>query len=447
MMRYVIVGNSAAAVGAVEAIRRHDPDNPITIVADEPHHVYSRPLISYLLGGLIDESRMYYRPADFYDHHRVQTMLGVKVESVDPRAHTLSLAGGGALPYDRLLISTGGKPFVPPLPGSDVHGIFTFTTWDDARRIGRYMDEYGVRSAVVVGGGLIGLKTIEALLARGGPHAQGGGVHVTVIELADRILSTMFDRTASKLAEQILRRQGVDIRTGATVEEIAMRSGRVDHVTLHDRERIDCDMLVFAIGVRPNVDLIPPDSGIEVGRGISVDPGMRTTAEDVYAAGDCVEALDMLSDSNRVIAIWPNAYRQGAVAGSNMAGVRKRYGDGFAMNSIEVCGVPTISVGISDPQPGDDGYEVMEAYDRETPIYKKLVLRHGRLGGATLVGATLVGAILIGDIDRAGIYTGLIRDQVDVQPFQNHLLSGNFGLISLPKAYRKHLVVGDSIEV
>ena len=431
MMRYVIVGNSAAAVGAVEAIRRHDLDNPITIVSDEPHHVYSRPLISYLLGGLVDESRMYYRPADFYDRHRVQTMLGVKVERVNPQARTLSLAGGGTLPYDRLLISTGGKPFVPPLPGSDVHGIFTFTTWDDARRIGRYMDEYGVRSAVVVGGGLIGLKTIEALLAR------GRDVHVTVIELADRILSTMFDRTASKLAEQILRRQGVDIRTGATVEEIAVRGGRVDHVSLHDRERIDCDMLVFAIGVRPNVDLIPPDSGIEVGRGIAVDLDMRTTAEDVYAAGDCVEALDMLSDTRRVIAIWPNAYRQGAVAGSNMAGVRKRYGDGFAMNAIEVCGVPTISVGISDPQQGDDGYEVMEAYDRETSIYKKLVLRHNRL----------VGAILIGDIDRAGIYTGLIRDRVDVQPFQKHLLSGNFGLISLPKAYRKHLVVGDSIEV
>jgi NAD(P)H-nitrite reductase large subunit len=428
-MRYVIIGNSAAAVGAVEAIRRHDPENPITIVADEPHHVYSRPLISYLLGGLVDESRMYYRPADFYDRRRVQTMLGVEVVSIDPRGRTLSLAGGGTLPYDRLLISTGGKPFVPPLPGSDVNGIFTFTTWDDARRIARYIDEYEVRSAVVVGGGLIGLKTIEALTAR--------GIQVTVIELADRILSTMFDHTASKLAEQILRREGVEIRTNTTVEEIAVRGGRVDHVALHNRERVNCDMLVFAIGVRPNTALIPEDSGIQVERGITVDTDMRTTVNDVYAAGDCVEALDMLLDANRVIAIWPNAYRQGHVAGSNMAGVHKSYGDGFAMNSIEVCGVPTISVGISDPQQGDDGYDVIEEYDRQTLVYKKLVLRNH----------LLVGAILIGDIDRAGIYTGLIRDRVDVQPFQKHLLSGNFGLISLPKAYRKHLVVGDSIEV
>jgi NAD(P)H-nitrite reductase large subunit len=310
-----------------------------------------------------------------------------------------------------------------------MEGIFTFTTWDDARRIERYIDEYQVKSALVVGGGLIGLKTIEALLAR--------GIHVTVVELADRVLSTMFDRTASKLAELILRREHVDLRTSNTVEEVIGRGGRVNHVVLRDGERVNCDMLVFAIGVRPNTGLIPEDSGIAIERGITVDLDMRTTADDVYAAGDCVEALDMLLDTNRVIAIWPNAYRQGHVAGSNMAGVQKSYGDGFAMNSIEVCGVPTISVGISDPKKGDDGYDVMEAYDRETLIYKKLVLRNHRL----------VGAILIGDIDRAGIYTGLIRDRVDVQPFQKHLLSGNFGLISLPKAYRKHLVVGDSIEV
>jgi NAD(P)H-nitrite reductase large subunit len=359
----------------------------------------------------------------------VQTMLGVQVERVDPREHALSLAGGGTLPYDRLLISTGGKPFVPPLPGANLNGIFTFTTWDDARRIARYIEENRVESALVVGGGLIGLKTIEALLAR--------GIRVTVAELADRILSTMFDRTASKLAERILRREHVELRTGNTVEEVMGRAGRVDHVVMRDGERINCDMLVFAIGVRPNTGLIPKSSGIEVERGIVVDLDMRTTANDVYAAGDCVEALDMLLDANRVIAIWPNAFRQGRVAGNNMAGVRKSYGDGFAMNSIEVCGVPTISVGLSDPAKGDEGFDVMEEYDRETLVYKKLVLRNDRL----------VGAILIGDIDRAGIYTGLIRDRVDVQPFKSHLLSGNFGLISLPKAYRKHLVVGDSIEV
>lgn len=428
-MRYVTIGNSAAAVGAIEAIRQYDQVNPITVVADEPHHVYSRPLISYLLGNEVDEAHMYYRPADFYEQHKVKTMLGVEVTRVVPQERRILLAGGGTMPYDRLLIATGGKPFVPPLPGSDLEGVFTFTKWEEARRIACYIETQRVESALVIGGGLIGLKTMEALIAR--------GIQVTIIDLADRILSTIFDRTGSKLATAILRRENVEVQTGITVEEIIGRSGRVDHAVLRDGERVNCDLVVFAIGVRPNTGMIPDDAGIRVNRGILVDRHMRTTAPHVYAAGDCVEAYDMLLDTSRSIAIWPAAYRQGHVAGCNMAGTAKRYEGGFPMNAIEVCGVPTISVGICDPPIDADSYEIMEAYDREALSYKKLVLRNRRL----------VGAIFIGDIDRAGIYTGLIREQVDVRPFKKHLLSGHFGLISLPKAYRKHLVVGDGIVV
>jgi NAD(P)H-nitrite reductase large subunit len=242
---------------------------------------------------------------------------------------------------------------------------------------------------------------------------------------------------ASKMAENVLRRHDVDVRTGTTVEEIIGRANRVDHAVLRDGERVNCDLVVFAIGVRPNTGLIPEDAGIKVERGICVDERMRTTAPHVYAAGDCAEAYDMLLGVNRPIAIWPTAYRQGYVAGSNMAGAVKVYEGGFPMNSIEVCGVPTISVGLTDPREDPEQYEVLESYDRLAMVYKKLVLHSHRL----------VGAIFVGDIDRAGIYTGLIRDRVDVRPFKEHLLSGNFGLISLPRDYRKHLVVGEGIEV
>jgi len=428
-MRHVIIGNSAAAIGAVEAIRQHDRDNPITIVADEPHHTYSRPLISYLLGGVVDERRMSYRPADFYQRHKVETMLGVEVTRVTPSERTISLSGGGLVLYDRLLVATGGKPFVPTLPGANLAGVFTFTRLDEARRIARYIEEHQVESALVVGGGLIGLKTTEALVAR--------GIRITVLELADRVLSTTFDRTASNIAEEVLRREHVTVRTNTTVREIVGRGGRVDCAILREGELVNCDLLVFAIGVRPNTSLIPETAGIRVDRGICVDRQMRTTAPDVYAAGDCVEVYDMLLDAPRPIAIWPNAYRQGYIAGCNMAGIDKTYEGAFPMNSIDICGVPTISVGLTDPRTDQERYEIMDQYDRDTLAYKKLVVRNHRL----------VGAILVGNIDRAGIYTGLIRDQVDVSQFQRHLLAGNFGLISLPKDYRKHLVVGDGIEV
>jgi len=428
-MRYVIVGNSAAAVGAIEAIRQHDADNPIIVISDEPHHVYSRPLISYLLGGLVTEERMHYRGEDFYAHYRVETLLGAEATRIDVETKRVHLAGGASVSYDRLLIATGGKPLVPPVPGSDLDGVFTFTRWQDARDIDRYIERHDARAAVVIGGGLIGLKTTEALIGR--------AIQVTIVELADRILSATFDRTASKMAESILRQAGTEIKLNTTAKQIVGRGGRVDHVVLRDGERVDCDLVVFAIGVRPNVGLIPDDAGIRINRGIVVDRRMGTSVPDVYAAGDCAEAYDMLIDQRRPIAIWPNAYRQGYVAGCNMAGVDKGYDGGFPMNSVEVCGVPTISVGLTDPRKEPERYEILKKYDRDIPAYKKLVLRGNRL----------VGAICVGDIERAGIYTGLIRDQADVSPFKSHLLSGNFGLISLPREYRKHLVEGEGIEV
>jgi NAD(P)H-nitrite reductase large subunit len=428
-MRHVIVGNSVAAVGAIEAIRQTDRTNPITVVADEPQHVYARPLISHLLGGQVDDSRMYYRPPDFYERFQVETMLGIEVTQVQTAERQLALAGGGTLAYDRLLIATGGRPFVPSLPGADLEGTFTFTRWSDARNIERYLKKNHVESAVVVGGGLIGLKTTEALMER---H-----VRVTVVELADRILSISFDRTASRMAETLLRKAGTEIRTGTSVVEITERDGRVDTAVLRDGERVQGDMVVFAIGVRPNVGLVTPESGILVKRGIVVDRRMRTSVRDVYAAGDCVEAYDLLLGVDRPIAIWPNAYRQGYVAGSNMTGVEKEYAGSFPMNSVEVCGVPTISVGLTDPQEEPESYETLVYIDREAPTYKKLVMRDNRL----------VGAICVGNIDRAGIYTGLIRTRTDISAFKDHLLSGNFGMISLPREYRDEFVVTKEIEM
>jgi NAD(P)H-nitrite reductase large subunit len=443
-MRYVIIGNSAAAVGAIEAIRQHDAENLITVISDEPHHVYSRPLVCHLLGGLVDEERMVYRPLDFYERHKVEPMLGVRAMAIDTRGKTVSLAGGGATPYDRLLLAVGGKPVVPPVEGVDLDGVFTFTKWEDAQNINRYIRDKDAQSALIVGGGLIGMKAVKALMAC--------GLRLTVVELADRILSTSFDHTASKLAESILRRAGVEIITGTTVKEIVGKDdgpgrGRgTDHAVLQEGEMVDCDLVIFGIGVRPNLDLILPEpekqTGIEVNRGIVVDEYMRTSVPDVYAAGDCVETYDMILAVERPIAIWPHATRQGHVAGCNMAGVEKTYEGGFPMNSEDIAGVATIAAGLTDPEgqgllEGQDDYEILERYDRSAQTYKRLVLYHNRL----------VGAICVGDIDRAGIYTGLIRDQVDVTPFKEHLLSGNFGLISLPKEYRKHMVVGEGIVV
>jgi NAD(P)H-nitrite reductase large subunit len=432
-MRYVIIGNSAAAVGAIEAIRQHDTENPITVISDETHRVYSRPLVCHLLGGLVGDERMYYRPPGFYEQHGVEPMLGVRATAINTQEKKVSLAGGGAVSYDRLLLAVGGKPFVPPVAGVDMDGVFTFTRWEDAQAVDRYIREHEVRTALVVGGGLIGMKAAKALMAR--------GIRLTIVELADRILSTSFDHTASRLAESILRRAGTEVITGTTVKEIVGKDGHVDYAILQNGEKADCDLVILGIGVRPNLDLILPEpekrTGIKVNRGILVDAHMRTCVPGVYAAGDCVETHDILLNVTLPIAIWPNAARQGHVAGYNMAGVEKTYEGGFPMNSEDIAGVPAIAVGLTDPKEHEEEYDILEKYDRAAQTYKRLVLHGNRL----------VGAICVGDIDRVGIYTGLIRDRADVTPFKEHLLSGSFGLISLPKEYRKHMVVGEGIVV
>jgi NAD(P)H-nitrite reductase large subunit len=425
-MSYVIIGNSAAAVGAIEAIRRDRRDRPLTVISDEPHHTYSRPLISYFLADDLDESRLYYRPPDFYESYDVRCLLGRKAVSLDAQEKKVILEDGAEIAFDKLLIATGGSPFVPPVAGRGLAGVFTFTRWQDAEDIKRFIQAGNVERAVVVGGGLIGLKVSEALVAL--------GVGVTMVELTERVLGLIFDELVSAIARERLTAAGVEVRTGTTVAEISGEYGRVSRVTLKDGSQLPCQMVIFAIGVRPNVAPVK-DTAIEVRQGIVVDEQMRTSLPDIYAAGDVVETWDPLLGESRPIAIWPNAYRQGSVAGSNMAGGDRRYEGSFPMNSVEVFGLPTISVGLVDP-PGD-GYEIMHNFDPEELCYKKLVLKRHRL----------VGAIFVGQIERAGIFTSLIRDQVDVRPFAEHLMDDGFGLISLPKEYRKHMVTGLGTEM
>lgn len=222
---YLIIGNSVAAVAAVEGIRQADPATPITIVAKEPQHTYSRPLISYLLGGLVEESKMLYRPADFYEQTKVRPLLGVEVTSIDPEARTVATADGQRLGFEKLLIATGGRPIIPAdLVGGDAPGVFTFTTWDEAHHLKAFIEENKVREAVVVGGGLIGLKSVEALVAL--------GLKTTVVELADRILSATFDDTASQLAQRALEKHGVTVICNNTVGEIKRAEDQVAGVVL-----------------------------------------------------------------------------------------------------------------------------------------------------------------------------------------------------------------------
>ncbi len=423
--KYLIIGNSVAAVAAVSGIREVDPAGSITLVASEEHHTYSRPLITYLLGEKVTEEQMRYRPADWYEKAGVNAMLGAEVTSVDPEAHTVETADGETLGYEKLLIATGGAPIVPPMDGTDARGVFTFTSLDDAGAIKQYIEDRGVKSAVVIGGGLIGLKSVEALLAL--------DIQTTVVELADRMLSATFDETASQLAQKRLREAGVEVRCETTASELLSEDGHVVGAKLTDGDTIPADLVIFAIGVSPATGIVE-GAGIEIDRGIVVDDHMRSSAEDVYAAGDVAQARALLCGTHRCIAIFPNACRQGAIAGRNMAGADATWDGGLVMNSVTVVDVPTISVGVTEAL-GED-HEVLAELDEDACTYRKIVLEGDRI----------VGAVFVGEIDRAGIITGLIREQVDVSEIRDILLTDDFGLISLPADYRRRVLSGTGSE-
>ena len=417
-MNYVIIGNSVAAVGAVKGIRNNDPKGNITVISRERYTAYGRPLISYLLGGLISEKRMPYLPEGFYEQHRVNLLLSSEAVGLDSAKKQVKLAGGESIPYDRLLIATGGDPFIPPIVGlSGKEKVFTFTTWDDAAKLKGLAQD--MEKVVVIGGGLIGLKAAEGL------HLLGKSV--TIVELADRILSAAFDRPAGRIVAKKMKSNGIDVITEDTVVKVEGEGAEITGVTLKSGDFIPCDMVVVAIGVRPAAGFLK-GSKVEVNRGVVVNDSMETSIKGIFAAGDVAEAKDFFSGQKNPMPIWPDAYIQGDIAGTNMAGGKKGYSGGLAMNSIEFFKVSTISMGITNtPNPAE--YEVLTYLDIENYQYRKIVLQ----------GSLLVGAVLVGNVERAGIYAGLIRERIDVTPFKEKLLAPDFGFIHLTREIRSAL--------
>jgi len=417
-VKYVIIGNSAAGIGTVEGIRRVDPEGSIMLISGESWHTYARPLISYFLAGKVKEEKMYYREADFYSKMKVDLRLGVTVESVVPQEKTIILSTGEKINYEKLMLATGGKPIVPEMPGLKQDGVFTFVKWDDVRAIGSFLNEKS--KVVIIGAGLIGLKAAEGI--------AGMKAEVKVVELANRVLSAILDEDAAGMVQQSLEEKGICFYLENTVKEIK-GNGRVTGVMLQDGTEIDCEAVIVAIGVFPNKDLAVT-AGLEINRGIVVNEHMQTSDPDIYAAGDASEGFDILYQMKRVLPILPNAYKQGFAAGQNMAGRNEPYKGGFPMNAIGFFGLPMITAGIIKPD-GPEFTEMKES-DPTRKIYRKIVLRDGKI----------VGFIALNEVDRAGILTGLMDKAVDVESFKGELLRKDFGYAYLPKDYRQEQLLG-----
>ncbi|UCH37212.1 MAG: NAD(P)/FAD-dependent oxidoreductase [Candidatus Bathyarchaeota archaeon] len=413
-MAYVIIGASAGGVGAVEAIREADPSGQIIVITNE--QPYSRPMISDFLADKTSQLNIYYRDDCFWEKHRVDLRTGRSVVQVNVEDKTVELDTGNVVRFEKLLIATGGRPVIPPIEGIDKAGIFTCNSLSEANFLSASIEEGD--SAVVLGGGLIGVSVAEALNQR--------GLEVTLIELKNRILNLVVDEVASEIVENAMTTNGVQVITGETIRRlIGMKDDiRIGSVELTNGTQIPCDVLVIAIGVIPRIELVE-GTPLRVNRGIVVDRFMQTSASDIYACGDVVETFDFLTKEHRLLPFWPLAHQGGRIAGYNMAGKPLSNSGGTMMTALKAFGVAIVSLGVN-PSSDEEGYDVLTYHDPDRDIYKKIVLQDN----------TIQGIIFVTAIERAGLFFHLMKHQVNVKQFKHQLLSETFGLASLPSTIR-----------
>lgn len=394
-MRYVIIGGSAAGISAARAIRANDENGEIVIVEKEST-LYFRSLIPGLIDGSIAEE-VVIQPRNFFGEHRITLYSGKEVASIDAKEKQVVLTSNEKISYDKLLISTGSSAILPQIPGIEATGVFTLHTLDDAKKIKEAARD--AQRAVIVGGGRVGLRAAFAL-----HHLR---LQVTIVGKSPHILPLMLDSAAAGIISNAIKQQGLTIINGVDVKEIIIKNGKVSDVTLETGERLRAELVIVGKGVRPNIELARK-AGINTDRGILVNERMETSIADIYAAGDAAEVNDVVTGERIVSGVWTNAAEMGRCAGHNMAGVRREYLGAFGLlNSMEIAGIPIISVGVI--RPNGNGYEVITAQRGDT--YRKLVFKNNKL----------VGAILIGNIEGAGVYTALIKRRADVSKLREQM--------------------------
>lgn len=404
-MRYIIIGGSAAGISAVEAIRSIDQTSPIELFSSEGTPFYSRVLLSYYIAGVITKEELHFRPLEFFADNKVKAHLGQRVDKVLPESKSIRMEDGREYPFDRLLIASGSSPKIMEVPGKDKKGVVVMRNIDHAQEIVNRVEE--MKTACVLGGGLIGLRTGYALSVR--------GVKVKIIVKSSHVLSQMLDQESAEMIQGTMRQHGIDIRTGRDAVEIVGRES-VEGIILDDGERINCQLVVIGKGVQPNVDFLS-STPIKINEGIVADETMMTSVPDIYVAGDVAETYDLTTGRTSVNAIWPCAFEQGRVAGLNMAGKKAKYEGSFRMNSLDFYGLPVISMGIT--RIDGNGFQHFQKKTENT--YRKLVLRDGRI----------VGAILVGQVQKAGILATLLKKRVNVSDIVPLLMSHRLNFAEL----------------
>jgi NAD(P)H-nitrite reductase large subunit len=427
-VRHVIVGSGIAGLAAVEAIRARDHRAAITMVSAEAHAFYSRPGLAYLLRGDIPEEQLVVRTRDDVRALAFDRVTA-QVEEVLCREHELLLGDRARLTYDRLLLATGALAVPAPFPGGDLFGVVKLDGLDDTQHI---IDQAGRgRTAVVVGGGITALELVEGLRAR--------GLVVHYFLRGTRYMADVLDETESDIVLARLRDEGVTVHTDAQIKRVLGQRNRVVSVETRTGQTIACDLVGVAIGVRPRAELARK-AGLAVGRGVLVDEYLRTSAPDVFAAGDVAEVFDPTSGTTTLDVLWPTALAQGRVAGANMAGAGLTYTKGVPFNVTQMTGLKVTIIGAVGGGKNDDLVAITRGESEAWRVLPKswvLTDRDDVNRVRLLIGErVIVGALVMGDQTWSRPLQKLIVGKADITPIRTALRAPD-ALVHLANFYRQ----------
>lgn len=380
-MKYVVLGSSAAGISGVKELRKLDKESEIVLISKD-EDIYSRCILHHYLCGKRNKEQISFVEKNFEKLYEVNWKKGRNCVGVDPKAQTVQLEDGERVSYDKLLIATGSHTFIPPIPNvKEAKNVIGFRNIDDIEVIKEVSKT--AEKIIIMGAGLVGLDCATGLLE--------SGKKAVIVEMAGWPLSKQLDEKAAKAYVDALRAEGIEQYYGTGISEAVLNEeGNIEKIVLSDGRILPCDYLIVTAGVRSNVEFLS-GSGIETGRfGLLYDETGKTNIDNIYGAGD-VSGLRP---------IWPVAVKEGMVAASNMAGIRRKMTDFFASKStMNFFGIPTMSLGKVEPEEGD-----LVEIEEKNGSYKKIVHKNGKIEGA----------ILQNDLAYGGILQQLIAHKIDI---------------------------------
>ncbi len=422
---HLIIGNGAAGMSAAEEIRRRSPHSAITILGDEPHPMYSRPGLAYLLAGEISEPDIFCRTVEDYTRQRSPLIHG-RATALDLARRSVRLADGRILGFDTLLLATGATSVTAPFPGGDLDGVVYLDTLKNTQDLLRRVAN-GARTAVVVGGGITAMEMAEGLSQR--------GLTVHYLLRNKTIWSALLNDAEARIVERRVQARGIQLHHDTEIAQVVGRGVRVIGVRTTGGDDIECEMVGAAVGVRPNIALTK-GTPIRTERGILVDQWLQSSVPGVFAAGDAAQVYDQWSGEHRIDNLWSSAVAAGQAAGANMSGARLSYLKGAPFNAARVFGIHVTCIGQAGADPRNNAGDPNETLQYQSRGSSEVWWARpgGPYGSAwsrdgdnslriVLRDHLIVGALILGNQDPADPLRDLITHRVDISPIREQLRS------------------------